>query len=168
MSPTCPIPALQVTTVRWLLLWAGVKLAMVPLLFACIFMPRLTGGDVTAAVAVAAFWVLSGAPCRTVRMRAYKAAPGGPARVRAKLRDEGPAWGVSPCLPRRELVRFCHVGRAGYLNTCSYLVAPSLVPPGQKPRASVLMTVAFQVKGPGLRRVSFAVHRHAAERIAGA
>ncbi|PNH02012.1 hypothetical protein TSOC_012042 [Tetrabaena socialis] len=38
-----------------------------------------------------------------------------------------------------------HVRReGGYLNTCSYLVAPSLVPPGQKARASGLMTVAFQ------------------------
>lgn len=33
---------------------------------------------------------------------------------------------------------------SGYLNTCAYLVAPSLVPAGQRARASGLMTVAFQ------------------------
>jgi hypothetical protein len=33
---------------------------------------------------------------------------------------------------------------SGYLNTCSYLLAPQLVPPGQKARASGIMTVAFQ------------------------
>ncbi|GFR41593.1 hypothetical protein Agub_g2316 [Astrephomene gubernaculifera] len=82
---------LQVTTVRRLMLWAAVKLALVPLLFGCIFVPHLTGGDVGAMAVVAVFWVLS-----------------------------------------------------GYLNTCSYLVAPTLVPPSQKARASGLMTVAFQ------------------------
>ncbi len=76
---------------RGLVFWAAVKLAMVPLLFGCIFTPHLTGGDVSSALVVGLFWVLS-----------------------------------------------------GYLNTCSYLVAPLLVPPSQKPRASVLMTVAFQ------------------------
>lgn len=33
---------------------------------------------------------------------------------------------------------------SGYLNTCSYLLAPQLVPPSQKARASGVMTVAFQ------------------------
>ncbi|KAG2500340.1 hypothetical protein HYH03_001915 [Edaphochlamys debaryana] len=82
---------MQCTTVRGLMFWAFVKLAMVPLLFGCIYVPHLTGGDVAACVVVALFWVLS-----------------------------------------------------GYLNTCSYLVAPTLVPPNQKGRASGLMTVAFQ------------------------
>ncbi|KAG2452002.1 hypothetical protein HYH02_003044 [Chlamydomonas schloesseri] len=82
---------MQVTTVRGLMFWAFVKLALVPVLFGCIFTPRLTGGDVTAVLVVAVFWILS-----------------------------------------------------GYLNTCSYLVAPTLVPPSQKSRASGLMTVAFQ------------------------
>ncbi|PNW84001.1 hypothetical protein CHLRE_04g212250v5 [Chlamydomonas reinhardtii] len=82
---------LQVTSVRGLMFWALVKLALVPVLFGCIFTPRLTGGDVTAVAVVALFWVLS-----------------------------------------------------GYLNTCSYLVAPTLVPPSAKSRASGLMTVAFQ------------------------
>ncbi len=33
---------------------------------------------------------------------------------------------------------------SGYLNTCSYLLAPKLVPHNQKARASGIMTVAFQ------------------------
>ena len=33
---------------------------------------------------------------------------------------------------------------SGYLNTCSYLLAPKLVPANQKARASGIMTVAFQ------------------------
>ena len=34
---------------------------------------------------------------------------------------------------------------SGYLNTCSYLLAPKLVPANQKARASGIMTVAFQI-----------------------
>lgn len=82
---------LQATTARGLLLWAAFKMALVPLLFGCIFTPEATGGDAVAVAVVALFWVLS-----------------------------------------------------GYLNTCSYIVAPTLVPLGQKPRASGLMTIAFQ------------------------
>ncbi len=33
---------------------------------------------------------------------------------------------------------------SGYINTCSYLLAPQLVPASQKSRASGIMTVAFQ------------------------
>ena len=82
---------LQATSVRALLLWALVKTAMVPLIFASIFHPEATFGDVGAVVFVAVFWVLS-----------------------------------------------------GYVNTCAYLVAPTLVPSSQKSQASGLMTVAFQ------------------------
>ena len=34
---------------------------------------------------------------------------------------------------------------SGYLNTCSYLLAPKMVPANQKARASGIMTVAFQL-----------------------
>ncbi|GIM13312.1 hypothetical protein Vretimale_16452 [Volvox reticuliferus] len=97
---------MQATTVRKLMFWAVVKLAMVPLLFGCIFTPHLVGGDITSMVVVALFWVLS-----------------------------------------------------GYLNTCSYLVAPTLVPPGQKSRASGLMTVAFQSACFGALMLAFAVQQ---------
>ncbi|GIL58218.1 hypothetical protein Vafri_13282 [Volvox africanus] len=97
---------LQTTTVRNLMFWAVVKLAMVPLLFGCIFTPHFVGGDITSMVVVALFWVLS-----------------------------------------------------GYLNTCSYLVAPTLVPPGQKSRASGLMTVAFQSACFGALLLAFAVQQ---------
>ncbi|GLC52618.1 hypothetical protein PLESTB_000649700 [Pleodorina starrii] len=97
---------LQATTVRKLMFWAFVKLAMVPLLFGCIFTPELLGGDVTSCVVVALFWVLS-----------------------------------------------------GYLNTCSYLVAPTLVPPSQKSRASGLMTVAFQSACFGALMLAYAVQQ---------
>ncbi|EFJ41398.1 hypothetical protein VOLCADRAFT_98621 [Volvox carteri f. nagariensis] len=99
-------PPLQVTGVRKLMFWAVVKLAMVPLLFGCIFTPPLVGGDLTALVVVALFWVLS-----------------------------------------------------GYLNTCSYLIAPTLVPPGQKSRASGLMTVAFQSACFGALMLAYAVQQ---------
>lgn len=33
---------------------------------------------------------------------------------------------------------------SGYTNTCAYLIAPCLVPVGQRPRASGLMTVSLQ------------------------
>ncbi|KAL6763078.1 hypothetical protein V8C86DRAFT_2507052 [Haematococcus lacustris] len=82
---------LQASSRRALIGWAAVKTAMVPLVFAAIFIPEAVGGDLGICLYVALFWVLS-----------------------------------------------------GYLNTCAYLVAPSLVPPHSKARASGLMTVAFQ------------------------
>lgn len=49
--------------------------------------------------------------------------------------------------------------RAGYLNTCSFLLAPTLVPPGQKARASGLMTVAFQSACFGALMLAYAVQQ---------
>eukprot|EP00798_Chlamydomonas_sp_ICE-L_P014566 gene14566-20607_t len=89
---------LQATTIRSLMFWSFVKLAMVPLIFLSIFSPELTFGDLEvtfgysgAILYVGVFWMLS-----------------------------------------------------GYVNTCAYLMAPKLVSPSQKPRASGMMTVAFQ------------------------